>query len=346
MGLTHAELDITDAAAVGDAVAEARPDVVINCAAYTDVDGAEEHADEAHAGERRRRGHRGRGRRRPVLYASTDYVFDGTKREPYVESDPTGPQSSYGRSKLAGEHATAAANPRHFIVRTSWLFGAGGRNFVDTMLRVGERARRARVVADQVGCPTYTGHLADGAGPDRAGEAYGVHHVAAAGQCSWFEFASAIFERAGVDCRLEPCTADEFARPAPRPAYSVLGTEREPSAARLAGGPRRLPGRARGARMKLLVTGAAGFIGSTYVRARARTSTTWWCSTSSPTPAGARTCPRACRSVRRARSRTAVVVREAMEGVRRGRQLRRRVARGPLDRRPGRLRAHARDRHR
>jgi dTDP-4-dehydrorhamnose reductase len=136
--------------------------------------------------------------------------------------------SSYGRSKLAGELATAAANPRHFIVRSSWLFGAGGKNFVDTMLRVGGERDEARVVADQVGCPTYTGHLAEALVQIAAGEDYGVHHAAAAGQCSWFDLASAAFERAGVDCRLEPITSAEYPLPAQRPAYSVLGTEREP----------------------------------------------------------------------------------------------------------------------
>jgi dTDP-4-dehydrorhamnose reductase len=136
--------------------------------------------------------------------------------------------SSYGRSKLAGERATAASNPRHFIVRSSWLFGSGGKNFVDTMLRVGRERDEARVVADQVGCPTYTGHLARALVRIASGPDYGIHHAAAAGSCSWYDLAAAAFERAGVDCRLEPIATHQYPLPAPRPAYSVLGTEREP----------------------------------------------------------------------------------------------------------------------
>jgi dTDP-4-dehydrorhamnose reductase len=114
-------------------------------------------------------------------------------------------------------------NPRHFVVRSSWLFGTGGRNFVETMLRLGPEVK---VVDDQVGCPTFTGHLAEALVGLAAGEDYGVHHMAASGSCSWFEFAREIFDRAGVDTRVSPCSSDEFPRPAPRPAYSVLESER------------------------------------------------------------------------------------------------------------------------
>ena len=145
---------MTDAAAVRDALGP--DDLAINCAAWTDVDGAEEHEDEALRinGDGARNVAEAAGM---VLYVSTDYVFDGTKREPYVESDPVNPLSAYGRTKLAGERATAEANARHFIARTSWLFGPGGRNFVETMLGQPE----VRVVDDQIGSPTFTGHLAD-----------------------------------------------------------------------------------------------------------------------------------------------------------------------------------------
>jgi dTDP-4-dehydrorhamnose reductase len=226
-GLTRAELDITDARAVREAVAETSPDVVLNCAAYTNVDGAESEPDDALRVNGDAAGIVAAAAP-AVLYVSSDYVFDGTSAEPYLESDPTNPVSSYGRSKLAGEQATAAANPRHFIVRSSWLFGAGGKNFVDTMLRVGRENDEARVVADQVGSPTYTGHLARALIEIASGEEYGIHHAAAAGRCSWFDLASAAFERAGVDCRLEPITTAEYPLPAKRPAFSVLGTEREP----------------------------------------------------------------------------------------------------------------------
>jgi dTDP-4-dehydrorhamnose reductase len=161
-----------------------------------------------------------------VVYPSTDYVFDGAKRDPYVESDPTGPASAYGESKLGGEQATAHRNPRHFVVRSSWLFGLHGRNFVDTMLRLGRERGELRVVGDQVGCPTFTGHLARALVELVEGEAYGVHHVAGAGQCSWFELAVEALRGADVDCRVEAVTTEEFPRPAPRPAYSVLATER------------------------------------------------------------------------------------------------------------------------
>jgi dTDP-4-dehydrorhamnose reductase len=227
IGLTRPELDVTDAAAVRSAVAETAPDVVVNCAAYTDVDGAESQPDEAMRVNGEAAGIVAAAAPR-VVYVSTDYVFDGRKREPYLESDATGPVSSYGRSKLAGELATAAAGPHHLIVRSSWLFGAGGRNFVDTILRVGRERDEARVVADQVGCPTYTGHLAAAIARLAVGEAHGVRHVAAAGACSWFDLAAAAFEREGVDCRLAPCTTEEYPLPARRPAYSVLGSEHEP----------------------------------------------------------------------------------------------------------------------
>jgi dTDP-4-dehydrorhamnose reductase len=162
-----------------------------------------------------------------IVQPSTDYVFDGLKTTPYVESDPTGPRSAYGRTKLAGEHAVRTANERHFVVRTSWLFGVAGRNFADTMLGLARDHDELRVVDDQRGCPTYTGHLAGALVRLAASDAYGVHHIAGAGACSWFEFATEIFRQAGLeDVRTVPCTTAEFPRPAPRPAYSVLGSDR------------------------------------------------------------------------------------------------------------------------
>jgi dTDP-4-dehydrorhamnose reductase len=227
VGLSHAELEVTDATAVEAAVADARPEAVVNCAAYADVDGAEGEPELALRVNGEGAGNVAAASARAgaaVLYVSSDYVFDGRKRKPYVESDPTRPISSYGRSKLAGEEATVAANPRHFVVRSSWLFGAHGRNFVDTMLSL-ERDE-LKVVDDQVGCPTFTGHLAEGLLRLVRGGDHGVHHMAGAGSCSWYEFAREIFRRAGVERRLVPCATEEFPRPAPRPAWSVLGTER------------------------------------------------------------------------------------------------------------------------
>ena len=228
--LARQDLDLLDARAVRAAVERERPHAVINCGAWTDVDGAE--ADEA--GATRLNGEAAGALAAAaaevdavVVHPSTDYVFDGTATRPYVESDPTSPINAYGRSKLAGEHAVAAANPRHFVVRTSWLFGAGGRNFVETMLGLAESGGPVLVVRDQVGCPTYTGHLAEALVRLIDGESYGLHHIAGGGECSWFEFANEIFERAGTETRAMSCTSDEFPRPAPRPAYSVLRTERD-----------------------------------------------------------------------------------------------------------------------
>jgi dTDP-4-dehydrorhamnose reductase len=222
VGFTHAELDVTDAAAVTDALAGA---TVINCAAYTDVDGAEADPEAAHAVNEIGAGNVARAAAR-VIHVSTDYVFDGTKRGPYVESDPVNPLSAYGRSKLAGERATLTASPHSLIVRSSWLFGAGGRNFVDTMLRLGTERDEVRVVDDQIGSPTFAGHLAQALVDLAEGHEHGFLHVAGTGACSWYEFAGAIFERAGVDTALRPCTTDEFPRPARRPANSVLVSER------------------------------------------------------------------------------------------------------------------------
>ena len=166
-----------------------------------------------------------------TVHVSTDYVFDGAKREPYVESDPVRPASGYGRSKLAGEHAVADAAPEaHTIVRSSWLFGTTGSCFPRTILKLAAERDQLNVVSDQVGCPTFTGDLAGALLALAATRPLGLLHVAAAGDCSWFEFASEIVAARGLDCRVSPCTTDEFPRPAPRPAYSVLRSERGESA--------------------------------------------------------------------------------------------------------------------
>jgi dTDP-4-dehydrorhamnose reductase len=228
VALDRRALDVTDASAVADAVERAHPHAVINCAAYTDVDGAESERDTALRvnGEGARNVAAGAaGAGAAVVYVSSDYVFDGTKGKPYLESDLTGPRSAYGASKLAGETETAAANPRHHIVRSSWLFGVYGPNFVATMLRLGAERDEVVVVRDQVGAPTYTVHLAEGLVRMLDSHVYGIHHMAAYGACSWYDFAVAIFARAGVSCRVLSTTTAELARPAPRPAYSVLGSE-------------------------------------------------------------------------------------------------------------------------
>ena len=227
---TRAELDVTDAGAVQRVLHEICPAAVVHCAAYTDVDGAESAWNLAEAVNARGAGNVAAAAREVgarIVHLSTDYVFDGSKREPWVESDPVAPLGVYGDTKLAGEELVAAANPAHVIVRTAWLFGAGGRNFVDTMLALAAQRDEVSVVTDQVGCPTWTGHLA-GALVELAERPSqtGIHHIAAAGSCSWNELAIEIFERAGIDCRVLPTTSDAFPRPAQRPAYSVLGSER------------------------------------------------------------------------------------------------------------------------
>lgn len=227
--LGRAELDITDAERVERAITEARPELVINCAAWTDVDGAEDERAQATAVNGEGAGNVARAATEvgaAVVYPSTDYVFDGGKDGPYTESDVTGPLSAYGRSKLAGEAATATGNPRGYIARTAWLFGSGGPNFVETMLRLAEEKGAVSVVTDQIGSPTYTGHLAKGLLElaDR-GDA-GLHHLAGGGQCSWHDFAAEIFRQAGVDVDLSPVTSEAMPRPARRPANSVLVSER------------------------------------------------------------------------------------------------------------------------
>jgi len=229
VGFGRAELDIADAATVGKKLDLERPDVVINCAAWTDVDGAEEAEESAFAVNGTGAGNVAAAAAAvgaSVVYISTDYVFDGAKGAPYVETDQPAPLSAYGRTKLAGEEATAAANKRHFIVRSSWLFGIGGNNFVETMLRLAADHGEVLVVRDQVGSPTYTWHLAYGIVRLIEGIEFGIHHMAAAGHCSWYDFAREIFEQAHVECKVLSGTTEMMGRPAPRPAYSALVSQR------------------------------------------------------------------------------------------------------------------------
>jgi dTDP-4-dehydrorhamnose reductase len=230
VGFGRRELDITDAAALEKKFDLERPDIVINSAAWTDVDGAEEAEQAAFAVNGTGAGNVAAAAAKlgvGVVFVSTDYVFDGAKGAPYVESDQPAPLSAYGRTKLAGEEATAAANKRHFIVRSAGLFGIGGNNFVATMLRLAGTQSEVLVVRDQVGSPTYTWHLAYGIVRLIEGIEYGIHHMAAAGKCSWYEFAREIFEQAKVDCKVLSGTTEMLGRPAPRPPFSALTSQRE-----------------------------------------------------------------------------------------------------------------------
>jgi dTDP-4-dehydrorhamnose reductase len=232
LAFPRADLDITDGSAVRRALRDARPDVVVNSAAWTDVDGAE--TDEAGAVAVNGAGAGNVAAAAAAggawtVHVSSDYVFDGRKDAPYVESDPVGPLSAYGRSKLAGERAVAEAAPqRHTTVRSSWLFGAGGPCFPATILRLAGEREELNVVDDQIGCPTFTGHLADALVnlAERDERPVGALHVAGGGRCSWFEFAREIVAGAGVTCEVKPCSTEEFPRPAARPANSVLRSER------------------------------------------------------------------------------------------------------------------------
>jgi len=214
--LTRAEWDVTQPAPILEA-----PTLVLHTGAWTNVDGAEDDPQGAAAvnvGGTANAAALGA----PLMVFSTDYVFDGRKREPYVESDAPNPISAYGRTKLHGE---AAAGERAWIVRSSGLFGWTSRNFVRTMLRLAGERDEVAVVDDQRTAPTYVGHLA-AAVPEIVRMSFGVYHVAAEGDCTWAEFAEAIFEEAGLDCRVRRITTEEFGAKAPRPANAVLRSEK------------------------------------------------------------------------------------------------------------------------
>ena len=199
------------------------PDLVLHAAAWTNVDGAEDDPQGAAAANVGGTTHVA-ALGAPLVAFSSDYVFDGTRAGPYVESDAPAPLSAYGRSKLHGE---AAAGEQAWVVRSSWLFGETGHNFVRTMLRLGAERDELAVVDDQRGCPTYVAHLA---GATRqlvdAGAGFGIWHLAAQGDCTWADFADAIFEDAGLDCRVRRISSAEFGAKAPRPPTSILRSEK------------------------------------------------------------------------------------------------------------------------
>jgi len=226
------DFDLTDADATLAFVHDARPASVVNCAAYTLVDRAEEDEQRALSVNGTGAGNLARaaatvGAR--VVHVSTDYVFDGRAERPWMESDPPAPLGAYGRTKLAGEREVLGTHAGNAVVRTAWLFGRGGPNFPDTMLRLAREHGRLRVVIDQVGSPTWTGHLAAAlVDCAQTPERTGIFHAAGAGAgVSWHAFAQEIVRRAGLDVPVDGVTSDLFPRPAPRPAWSVLGTERD-----------------------------------------------------------------------------------------------------------------------
>jgi dTDP-4-dehydrorhamnose reductase len=221
LGLAHDDWDVSFPP--GDTVSRGEFDLVLHTAAWTDVDGAEADPQGAAAVNVGGTAHAA-ALGAPLVAFSTDYVFDGRKTEPYVESDGPNPISAYGGSKLLAE---AVAGENAWIVRTSWLFGPTGRNFVRTMLELGAERDEVAVVDDQRGCPTYVGHLAFVVRElvDEERER-GVWHLAGSGDCTWADFAEAIFEEAAIECRVRRIGSEELGRPAQRPAYAVLRSER------------------------------------------------------------------------------------------------------------------------
>jgi dTDP-4-dehydrorhamnose reductase len=232
VGLAHADLDVADEPAVAAALATIQPDVVVNAAGWTDVDGCEEDEDRAHRVNALGAWWLARACRREaatLVQLSTDYVFDGAAPsgpggEPraYTEFDAVAPANAYGRSKAAAETLVRDTLHEHHIVRTAWLSGARGRNFVRTMLGLGRGRDRVEVVDDQVGSPTYTRDLAAAIREVAVSGRYGTVHRTNAGRCSWHELAVAVFELAGLEVEVVPTTSDAFQRPAARPAWSVL----------------------------------------------------------------------------------------------------------------------------
>jgi len=223
-GLDLPDIDITSLESVHEVLGRLRPRVVVNAAAYTDVDGCESNQELAMQvnGEGvaflamicRDIGAR-------LVQISTDYVFNGGKGSPYLEDDPTGPLSVYGESKLAGE-LNARFTPDHLIIRTQWLYGLHGKNFVETMLRLATEKDELAVVDDQIGSPTWTVDLAKGVRALIEHDCKGIYHAANSGFCSWNEFSKAIFAEAGVPVRVKPLTTEQLGRPARRPLYSTL----------------------------------------------------------------------------------------------------------------------------
>lgn len=235
------DFDLTDRDGVVATMETLRPDVIVNCAAYTNVDGCEANEETALLVNGAGPGYLAEAAKKlaaTLVHVSTDYVFDGTKNTPYTEEDPVNPRSAYGRSKFQGERAILESGlEKFFIVRTSWLYGPGGKNFVETILRLAQEREELRVVADQIGNPTYTQDLAEAIFRLLAHAAFGIYHVSDQGTCSWYEFACEIvaeFVRRGGQVKVKkivPIATAEYPLPATRPAYSVLSKDKYEAAA-------------------------------------------------------------------------------------------------------------------
>ncbi len=225
---TSNNLDITNKEEVIDFIVSQSPDVVINTAAYTDVDGCEENQEKAYAvnGEGVKNLALGCNKAdASLVHISTDYVFNGQKNTPLVEDDEIGPISIYGKSKLQGEQHIQKILDKYYIVRTAWLYGLNGKNFPKTMLELAKTHDKITVVNDEIGSPTYTVDLAKAISELIQTDYYGIYHITNSDACSWCEFAKYIFNIANIDVDVIPVTAKEFARAAPRPSYSVLNNK-------------------------------------------------------------------------------------------------------------------------
>ncbi|MEH7095079.1 dTDP-4-dehydrorhamnose reductase [Neobacillus vireti] len=228
-GIDRTQLDITDEQAVKAYIESVNPDAVLHCAAYTNVDAAEEDKETAYNVNALGAKYLAEAASKvgaKMVYVSTDYVFDGTASEPYEVDHPTHPLGVYGETKFAGEEFVKMSLDRYFIVRTAWVFGINGNNFVKTMLRLAEERDELGVVHDQVGSPTYTVDLARFMIDLVESDQYGVYHATNEGVCSWYEFAVEIFNQAGVNVKVNPLTSEQFPRPAARPKYSVLSKKK------------------------------------------------------------------------------------------------------------------------
>ncbi|MDE8675359.1 dTDP-4-dehydrorhamnose reductase [Priestia aryabhattai] len=224
-GFGRDKMDITNQAQVQEVISTLKPNIVLHSAAHTQVDLAESEPEQAfsiNAYGTRNVAVAAEAVGAKLVYVSTDYVFDGTNDEPYNEFSPTSPLGVYGKSKLAGEQFVRDLHSKFFIVRTSWVYGKHGANFVKTMLKLGKERKELSVVADQRGCPTYTLDLANSILELVDTQKYGVYHVSNSGNCSWYEFAKEIFNISGITVQVNPCTTEDFPRPAARPSYSVF----------------------------------------------------------------------------------------------------------------------------